>query len=183
MLNSGKLHVTWQRSKMKVAFILLLIVFALLGETQARNIPPPPEQDSLQSLDVSLPPEQDSLKALDVSLPPEQDSLQSSDVSLSPEQQDGLQSLDVSLPPEQNSLKALDVSLPPEQQDGLQSLDVSPPPEEKDRQGRSLRHSFSWSTVIIVAVIFFICLGGVGIGDAFCAIGAAACCLGCCFPD
>jgi hypothetical protein len=153
---------------MKVAFILLLIVFALLGEIQARNIPPPPEQDSLQSLDVSLPPEQDSLKALDVSLPPEQDSLQSPDVSLSPEQQDGLKALDVSLPPEQDS---------------LQSLEVTPPPEEKDRQGRSLRHSFSWSTVIIVAVIFFICLGGVGIGDAFCAIGAAACCLGCCFPD
>jgi len=168
VLNSGKLHVTWQRSKMKVALILLLIVFALLGETQARNIPPPPEQDSPQSLDVSLPPEQDSLQSPDVSPPPEQDSLQS---------------LDISLPPEQDSLQSLDVSPPSEQQDSLQSLDVSPPPEEKDRQGRSLRHSFSWSTVIIVAVIFFICLGGVGIGDAFCAIGAAACCLGCCFPD
>ena len=76
---------------MKVAFVLLLILFSLLGETQARNmitpspgqqdishshVPSPPEQQDSPQAQVPPPSEQQDISQAHVPPPTEQNSLQ-----------------------------------------------------------------------------------------------------------
>ena len=141
MLNSAKPQVPWQRSKMKVALILLLILFAVLG-TQARNIRPPEE---------------------------------SSKAHRDP-------------PPEENVSSQAHKDPTPEENDRILMTHEGPPPKQLARQGRSSNRSSLWMTIAIVAVVIFVCIcicscGNVGISDACCAFGTAACCVGICCPE
>jgi len=91
---------------MKVAFVLLLILFALLGRTQARNmISPSPGQQDISQAHVPSPPEQQDSPQAQVPPPTEQQDISQAHVPSPTEQQESPQA-QVPPPTEQNSLQA-----------------------------------------------------------------------------